>query len=221
MPPHPFGALLFDLDGTLVDSIADIAASANRALVRLGLEPLPEASVQGYVGRGARNLMRSCLGGEEERVDRALALFAEDYAQHALDRTAPYPGVVDLLEGIELPMAVVSNKPARFCRQILAGLGLAHHFEAILGDGSCPERKPSPLPLLRAMEEMGVEPSRGLVVGDGIPDLVGGRAAGMATCAALWGLTPREELLAERPDFAVESASELAALLAGDGVGAG
>ena len=221
MPPHPFGALLFDLDGTLVDSIADIAASANRALVRLGLEPLPEASVQGYVGRGARNLMRSCLGGEEERVDRALALFDEDYAQHALDRTAPYPGVVDLLEGIELPMAVVSNKPARFCRQILEGLGLAHHFEAILGDGSCPERKPSPLPLLRAMEEMGVEPSRGLVVGDGIPDLVGGRAAGMATCAALWGLTPREELLAERPDFAVESASELAALLAGDGVGAG
>jgi len=202
----------FDLDGTLVDSRADLAGAVNHVLRTLGLsERLPE-TLYGYVGEGARMLVERSLGAAHvDRLDVALALFMERYAAHLLDATRPYPGIVEVLAALEargVAASVLSNKPEAMSRTILEGLGLAHHFVGIVGGNSLPSRKPDPAGLdhLRALTTTPRE--RTLLVGDSRIDVLTARAANVAFCGVAWGLSP-ETLAAAQPGRIIEHPAEL------------
>jgi 2-phosphoglycolate phosphatase len=193
----PFGAIAFDLDGTLVDSRLDLAAAVNTVRAELGFPGLPVERVMTFVGRGARSLVRRSLpeevaGGD---FDAAYERFLELYYDRCLEQTRPYPGVESMLEALaaELPLAVVTNKPARHTRRILEGLGLAPWLRFALGGDSLPERKPDPEPLREAGRRLGVDPGRLLYVGDSAIDGETARRAGSPAALVTWGFgTPGE-----------------------------
>jgi 2-phosphoglycolate phosphatase len=184
-----FTPVLFDLDGTLVDSGKDIAEAANRTLLRLGLEARPEEEIVSFVGDGIRRFMERALGPHPQMdVDAAIRDFRRDYRENCLVHTRPYPGIMELLRDLKgHPVGVVTNKPAGFSRIILDGLSMSACIGAVVG-GDEAELKPRPDPLLLACRRLGVEPGSGLMVGDFENDIQAGRAAGMRTCGVLWGL---------------------------------
>lgn len=215
-----YHAILFDLDGTLVDSKRDLATGVNRMRMELGLSKLPVPDVVRNIGWGARNLVaKSILPGRSNpddpppsEIDDALAIFRKHYDDCLLDTTQPYPGIVELLRtGLHLgvPMAVVSNKPEGFCRKILAGLGLTDPFSLVVGGDTCPEKKPSPEPLLLALEGMGAPPTEGVMVGDSETDLNAARSAGCKAIIVTWGLRPREQLLGLGADEVADTVQQL------------
>ena len=152
--------LVFDLDGTLINSKDDLVKSVNAVRRRLGLEPLPEETVASYVGRGVVVLMRRALGEEasEAEVAQAVEFFLAYYREHMLDHTVAYPGVREALEALRpRPMAVLTNKPVKFSQAILAGLRLDRYFTHVYGGNSFPQKKPDPIGLLTLMRNNGVE----------------------------------------------------------------
>jgi phosphoglycolate phosphatase len=205
-----FTPILFDLDGTLVDSGKDIAQAANRTLVRLGLETLPEEEIISFVGDGIRRLMEKTLGPHPEMdVDAAVKDFRADYRQSCLVYTVPYPGIMDLLRDLkDHPVAVVTNKPAPFSKAIIDGLGMSEFIDAQVG-GDEAELKPAPDPLLLACKRLGIGPAAGLMVGDFVKDIQAGRAAGMKTCGVLWGLEGGAGINDSGADFVCSTVSEL------------
>lgn len=197
--------LLLDLDGTLVDSLADIAASANHVRAAFGLGPLSHGAVRAMVGDGAALLLRRALAELGEPVDVATAwpIYDEHHRQQCTDMVVPYPGVVSHLDAWHEAgrrMAVVTNKPERFARQILEHLALDRYFSAVVGGDTTPVRKPDPAPLHAALEALGAAPADAFMVGDGIQDLRAGRAAGTRTIAALYGFRDEASLRAEGAD---------------------
>jgi phosphoglycolate phosphatase len=204
-------ALLFDLDGTLVDSAADIAAAVNQVRVHFALEMLPEAEVVAAVGDGLGLLLDRCLPEQVSRVE-ASAVFVAYYSEHCVDRTACYAGVVPALQALRdagWAMAVVSNKPADFCQRIVDGLGLASYLPVVIG-GDGP-RKPDPAPCHLALEQLGA--SAGTVhwmIGDNHTDLSAGAAMGATTVFCTWGLGDRGGL---RPDHTCTSPDAWPALM--------
>jgi phosphoglycolate phosphatase len=178
---------VFDLDGTLVDSLADLTASVNHALRTVRLPTRTEDEVRGFVGEGARLLVSRAVGPHPELLDAALAAWQVHYAQHLLDRTRPFPGVEDLLAGAGRPLAVLTNKPTPLARRILSGLGLLPHFVDVVGGGDAP-RKPDPAGLLAIMARTGASAVDTVLVGDSAVDLATGRAAGVAVVGVTWGL---------------------------------
>jgi phosphoglycolate phosphatase len=216
----PFRCLLFDLDGTLIDSRADLAFSVNLMLRELGQPALNEDRVIGFVGEGVRLLMERSLTASYQRtptiaeVDDALELYLSIYRRHLLDRTALYPQVRETLEALrEIPKAVVTNKPYQLTLPILEGLKIAEHFSAVLGGDSLPERKPAPAPLLEAARRCEVRAENCLMVGDTFVDIEAGRNAGMKTCGYVGGFCGSEELKKARADFLIEDFSELLLLV--------
>lgn len=208
-------ALIFDLDGTLVDSGQDLAHAANAARTHLGLPPLDDLTVLSYVGHGARELMRLALGAApgEAEVDRALACFREFYAQHLLDNTRPYPGVVEALARLQgLRLAVLTNKSLRFARPILEGLGLARWFSRICGEDSFSRKKPDPLGLESLLRQFGIPPREAMMVGDSEIDMQTARSAGTWACGVTYGLGSRH-LETCAPDLLVSNLTELAEAL--------
>jgi phosphoglycolate phosphatase len=194
---------LFDLDGTLVDSVADLTTAINLLRGELELPPLPAAAVRTFVGDGATLLVRRALPEHlfnEERLHRFLAL----YEEHLLDRTSLYAGIPEFLElHREKKLAVVTNKPYRLTVKLLAGLGLSPRIHAVIGGDSAPEKKPHPAPVLSALEQLGAEPATALLIGDHHTDLRAGLGAGVRTCFCAWGIgndggTPYD-FLAETP----------------------
>jgi phosphoglycolate phosphatase len=217
-----YQCLLFDLDGTLVDSRADLTDSINLMLAELGHERLPDARVIGFVGEGARLLVERALRSTREiepqrqEVDSALKIFERHYREHLLDRTTIYPEVVETLESLaRIPKAIVTNKPYRFTVALLDGIGLRRHFATVLGGDSLPERKPSPQMLLEATRRCSAEPSRSLMIGDSRVDVAAGKAAGMETCGYTSGFRGREELVEAGADYLIERFSELKGLVGG------
>jgi len=180
--------LLFDLDGTLVDSLADLTTSVNLLRAERGLATLPAAQVAEATGDGAAALVKRCLpdgGSAPEALERFLAF----YAGHLLDATHPYPGIVALLESLgSAPLAVVTNKPLAQTLDILDGLDLRRFFAAVVGGGCAPAKKPSPLPLQLALQRLGCRDGTPLMIGDHHTDLRAGIAAGLDTCFCSWGL---------------------------------
>jgi phosphoglycolate phosphatase len=214
--------LLFDLDGTLVDSRADLTTAVNLMLGELGRAPLPDESVVNFIGEGARLLAERALRASQEReperaeIDRALEVFRRHYRAHLLDRTRPYPEVAETLADLRhLPKAVVTNKPYDFTAAILSGLGLRSHFAVVLGGDSLPERKPDPQPLLEAARRCGCVSPECLMVGDSWVDILAGRAAGMATCGFTGGFRGRAELAAAGAEVLIERFGELREVVAG------
>lgn len=217
-----FDCLLFDLDGTLVDSRDDLVTSVNLMLAESGRAPLARERVVGFVGEGVSKLVERALAASLLRapaaaeVESGVRAFKRHYRLHLLERTRPYPGVAEALSRFrELPMAVVTNKPSEFTLGVLEGLGLDGYFRAVLGGDSLPERKPHPAPLLEAARLCGVPPRRCLMVGDSRVDVLAGRAAGMKTCGFAGGFRGREELEAAGADFLIKSFRELRAVVEG------
>ncbi|ABS25364.1 HAD family hydrolase [Anaeromyxobacter sp. Fw109-5] len=203
---------IFDLDGTLVDSVDDLAASVNHALAALGLPPRRRDEIRGFVGEGARLLLARAVAPRDELLEPALALWREHYDAHCLDRTRLFPGVEAALAGAGRALAVHTNKPGALARKILAGLGVAGRFAAVVGGDEAP-RKPDPAGTLELMARVGAAPSDTLFVGDSRIDAATARAAGVALVAVTWGLGSRAELAAAGATVFVDDAGELAAYL--------
>jgi phosphoglycolate phosphatase len=206
----------FDLDGTLIDSTADLAAAVNHALRGVGRRELPAATLAGYVGEGARVLVQRAVGESDGAdVERALALFLEHYGAHLLDHTRPHPGVVEALDalgGAGVALSVLTNKPERLSRAILAGLGLLPRFVAVVGGDTLPTRKPDPAGLRHLAALTGTAPARMLLVGDSPIDVRTAAAGGIAFCGVAWGVVPGA-LAAAAPAHVVATPAELLALV--------
>ena len=210
-----FELLVFDLDGTLIDSTLDLALSVNATRAQAGLPPLGIPRISSYIGNGAEMLIRRSLGrgATESSVRRGLEFFLRYYRDHMLDNTALYPGVREALgdwraEGAE--MAVLTNKPVRFSAALLAGLGLACWFSRIYGGNSFATKKPHPHGLRRIMSELGYGRERTLMVGDSAVDVLTARNAGTACAGVTYGIRP-EGFARHPPDILVDDLRELAA----------
>ncbi|WP_305041951.1 HAD family hydrolase [Geoalkalibacter sp.] len=205
-------AFLLDLDGTLVDSVADLRTAVNALRCELSLPALDLAQVRDYVGDGARLLVTRALppgAFTEAHLDRFLVL----YRRHLLDQTRPYPGIVEFLRAHPREkLAVVTNKPYRLSLELLQGLGLAEHFAVILGGDSCATKKPDPAPLREALRQIGAAPEQAVMIGDHHTDLHAGRAAGTAICFCAWGLGHDDGLAT---DFRAEQVADLLRLFPG------
>jgi phosphoglycolate phosphatase len=211
---RPLRLLVFDLDGTLVDSVRDLATAVNEALERAapGTPPLSLAEVRAFVGEGARVLVERSLkrARVDRTVDELLPLFLETYRRHLLDTTRLYPGVSEALDRMRgLMLAVLTNKPGDLSRRILEGLGVASRFARIWGPEDARDRKPGPDGLQRLMRELGMEAAQTAMVGDSPIDVATGRAAGALTVGVTYGLDP-EALRADPPEILVGDLRELA-----------
>jgi len=206
--------LVFDLDGTLVDSKRDLALAVNATLADAKLPPLPHETVFSYVGNGAPTLIQRALGEEAgpEQLQSSLEFFLSYYRMHMLDNTRLYAGVREALDRMLAAgwsLAVLTNKPVVFSRDLLRGLGLADHFRLVYGGNSFKSKKPHPEGLQKVMAELGVGPQHTLVVGDSAVDVETARNAGAWACGVTYGFHP--ETLAEHPpDLLVETLSALA-----------
>lgn len=209
-------AVVFDLDGTLVDSRGDIAAAANHALVRHGLRPLGVDEIARFVGDGARRLMSraSGLNHDTAELDPLVDVFVTYYTEHPAELTRLLPGVPEALLQLEgLPLAVCTNKPRPAAEAVLEELGLAGFFTALVAGGDLPKLKPDPLPLLVIAERLGLAPRHLVMVGDGLQDILSGRHAG-AFAVALDGPMLADVALDETPpDALIRSLFELPGLL--------
>jgi len=182
-PAFPWPVVLFDLDGTLVDSASDIAAAVNRLLAELGHAQVDEATVRSWIGDGARQLITSALhhAGDLQDIDAVMPRFMRHYADCLLLDPQLYPGVVSTLQALRargVRMAVCTNKPAQFVPPLLEALKIDGCFDAVLGAGVLPERKPHPRPLLHLAEGFGVDIAQCLMVGDSAADAGAAIAAG-------------------------------------------
>jgi phosphoglycolate phosphatase len=214
--PHSCRLFLFDLDGTLIDSRADLAFSLNLALERLDLSRLPESRIIGFVGEGVQILMRRSLREstghepEDSLIKKGTTLFREEYGKHLLDRTRLYPNVIEALDRLAwATLAVVSNKPEGFSRRILEEFDLAKRFITILGGDSTQNPKPHPEPLLRVMNMCKAIPSETVMVGDSATDIKAGKAAGTITCGVQGGFRPVEQLKEAGCDLILENLLKL------------
>jgi phosphoglycolate phosphatase len=206
--------VIFDLDGTLIDSSIDLANSVNATRAHLALPPIENEVVYSYVGNGAPVLIRKALGPEysEKVVEDALQFFLGYYREHMLDNTVLYPGVREALERFRaagIPMAVLTNKPVRFSEAIVDGLGLTAHFIRVYGGNSFDFKKPHPVGVEKLMDESGARREETVMVGDSGVDVQTARNAKITACGVTWGFQP-ETFTAHPPDFLVDKPEELA-----------
>jgi phosphoglycolate phosphatase len=213
-PVHSLRLLVFDLDGTLIDSRADLANSVNAMLTHFGRHALPEAVIASYIGDGVGMLVRRSLGDPEDEtfLEQAVAWFLDYYREHKLDHTRVYSGVFPALEALRaaLPqarMAVLSNKPVRPCVEICEALGLAPYFFRMYGGNSFPTKKPDPAALLALMREVGAAPEHTVMIGDSDVDVLTARNAEASVVGCRFGLSPHT-LETAPPDALVDSPEE-------------
>jgi phosphoglycolate phosphatase len=205
--------VVFDLDGTLVDSTADIATAFARAVERVapGTPPLDVPAVRSLIGNGARNLVERGLArlGVSQPVASVLPVFLEEYRSCLLDTTRLYPGTAEALTALgPRVLAVLTNKPGDLSRALVEGLGLGRAFARVIGSGDGPASKPDPAGLILLMQEFAASPAETLMVGDSPVDVATARAAGVAVAGVAYGLDP-ERLAAARPDFTIGHPREL------------
>jgi phosphoglycolate phosphatase len=207
-------AIVFDLDGTLIDSRASIAAACNHALVWSGREALPESVIAGYVGDGSRNLVKRALGGgvAEKELDAIAAELLRFYEEHPTEGTSWMPNALETLDALaDHPVALATNKARNVTLRILEALGVGTRFRAVVtGDDGL---KPDPAPIQAALRAMGARSSDTWVVGDGVQDVLAGRAAGCKTAAVLKGFTEEDRLRSAGPDIILGSLAELVPFL--------
>jgi len=217
LEPGSVKLLIFDLDGTLIDSRQDLVNAVNAARAHLGLPAIEDRLIASYVGDGAPVLIQRALGPQasQEQIQEALQFFLDYYSRHKLDFTHPYPGVPEKLQQLAargLKMAVLTNKPVRISQAILEGLSLDRFFFAVYGGNSFPHKKPHPVGVETLQSEAGVSPEATLLVGDSAVDVRTARNAGVRVCGVTYGFQP-ETLRQEPPDLLVDSFAELADML--------
>jgi len=208
--PIPVSLLIFDLDGTLVNTLEDIAASLNHTLACFNNGPLPPATVQQFVGGGIEDLLIRSFGNHRVDLAMAVAVYKEHHAKNLLVRSVLYPGVIETLGHFQaIPKAVLSNKSLEFVTPLIERLGLAQQFQALAGGGPGVPLKPSPDSILQLMARFRVPRERTVMVGDGTTDIVAGRAAGVVTCAVTYGFRSEQQLRKAGPDHILHAFSEL------------
>lgn len=212
--------VMFDLDGTLMDSVPDLAAAVDKMLILLGREPAGIERVRDWVGNGSRVLVRRALAGQldhdgvsDELADEALALFMQAYAGgHEL--TAVYPGVRECLDWLrerEVKLAIITNKPAQFIEPLLEEKGLAGYFDWLVGGDTLPQQKPDPAALFWVMDKAGVAPRESLFVGDSRNDVRAAKAAAVPCVALTYGYNHGEPIANEQPALVLDNLRELVA----------
>lgn len=209
--------LIFDLDGTLIDSKQDLVVAVNAARASMGLHELDDETVASYVGNGAPVLIRRAMGAQASEEDCRLALdrFLAYYNEHRTVHTRPYTGVVDALGSLSsarMRMAVLTNKPVRISKAILQDLGIASHFFQVYGGNSFEQKKPHPIGVQTLMSEAGLAPGATDMIGDSAVDVETARNAGVRSVGCTWGLQP-DGLLAAKPDVIIHDMRELVPLV--------
>ena len=211
----PVRALIFDLDGTLIDSKRDLVHSVNVMLREMGRAELREETISRYIGQGAPQLVGRALGegATEEEHKRALQFFLGYYEEHKMDTTRAYPGVAEALEELaELPMAILTNKPARISVRILGELGLKRYFRAIYGGNSFETKKPDPLGANTILREFGAAAQEALLIGDSEVDVQTARNAGTLAATVNYGFGVHDRA-AHPADIYLDRLSDLVSLL--------
>jgi phosphoglycolate phosphatase len=211
------GLLIFDLDGTLIDSSFDLVLSTNAMLRHLGRQEIDAAAVTSYVGDGAPKLVRRALGQsvQEDEFETAYRYFIRYYREHALDHTDLYPGMRDAIRQLHNrgnTLAVLTNKPAKISEDILNGLQVAPFFFRIYGGDSFPTKKPDPTGVSLLIKEAGVTQGQTTVIGDTSVDIRTAKAAAVRSCGVTWGFKP-ESLYEPPADLLVKDPGELVELL--------
>lgn len=209
----PIRLIIFDLDGTLIDSSIDITNALNYAIEPYGFKPLTVKDTIKLVGEGITRLIEKLIGNVAESVKKDITdRFLEHYTAHILDYTKEYSGVRGVLEKLSAyKKAVISNKRESLSRMVLKGLGILPFFDIIIGSDSTPERKPSPLPVLRVLSDLRMKPAETMMVGDSNLDIDAGKAAGVITVAVTYGYRPVEAL--RHADYMIDRISDLIPLL--------
>jgi phosphoglycolate phosphatase len=216
MSADPLDLVLFDLDGTLVDSLPDIAAALNHGLEAHGFPVLTTETVATLVGDGIVSLANRALALQPDNKGVTAEALSQSVRQRYLEYpcvlTKAYDGITETLEALKtrgVPMAVLTNKPGSIARPLLDALGMTSWFFCIIGDGDGFPRKPDPSALIDLMARVNAKPERTVMVGDGVPDIEVAKAAGCIPVAALWGYSPRALLLSQSPHYAMMAPSQI------------
>jgi phosphoglycolate phosphatase len=216
--------ILIDLDGTLVDSVPDLAFCVDAMMGRLGRAPYGEAVVRNWVGNGVERLVRRSLTGQlnGEPVDadfeQAYPIFLELYRDNTSQRSRLYPGIregLDWLKGAGYRLGCVTNKAAQFTEPLLRDLGVRDFFEIVISGDSLPRNKPDPMPLLHAAAHFGAESADALMIGDSVSDVKAARAAGFRIFCMSYGYNHGQDIRDFHPDAVLDSLVEVQGLLEG------
>lgn len=214
--------VLIDVDGTLVDSVPDLAYCVDEMMRRLGRAAHGEARVRNWVGNGVERLVRRALVGalegepRDEEFEQAYPIFLELYAENTSKRSRLYPGVregLDYLASRDYRLGCVTNKAAQFTIPLLKGLGVHDAFGIVVAGDTLPVKKPDPEPLLHAARHFGVAPSRSLMLGDSRSDVTAARAAGFQIICMSYGYNHGEDIRDYAPDAVIDSMAELRGML--------
>jgi phosphoglycolate phosphatase len=216
--------LIFDFDGTLIDSVPDLADAANIMLEQLGKPTYPISSVQEWVGNGARKLVERALSGNVEvdsnltlaEIEAAEELFFTAYDAHDSSKTAAYPDVDSGLKQLKeagFTLALVTNKPMRFVPNILESLGWTPLFDVVLGGDSLPQKKPDPAPLLHVCETLKFNQDQAFMIGDSINDISAGKNAGIDTIGLSYGYNYGKDIRDSNPNQTFDTFADLLAYL--------
>jgi phosphoglycolate phosphatase len=216
LPPK---AVVFDLDGTLIDSRGDIVAAMNHALMSTNRRPHPASMLVPLVGNGARSLcaQAAMLPEDDPETDELVEYFLDYYRVHPLEFTRWAPGALQALEDLasmdDMLIGLCTNKHRSTTDAVLAALGIADRFGAVVAGGDLPERKPDPAPLLLASKLLGIDPRTVVMVGDGLQDIACARNAGAWSIAVESGFTPADDLMMANPNVAVKDLSLVAGIV--------
>jgi len=210
-------ALIFDLDGTLIDSAEDLALAVNGMLQEFGYSPISLDQVRDFIGDGTPKLTERTLktvgaisDPDHEDFDKFYQVLLKHYEANIANKSTVYPGVFEFLDAhTDYPMGVVTNKPSRFTMPTLEAHNLAKYFSFVAGGDAFELKKPDPYPIQQAMEALESLPQQTVMIGDGDTDIQAGNAAGAYTVAVLYGNRPEEELLKLSPDYSIRKFSEL------------
>lgn len=215
--------ILIDVDGTLVDSVPDLAFCVDEMMARLGRPPHGESSVRNWVGNGVERLVRRALVGQldgepdEAEFERAYPIFLDLYAQNTAERSKLYPGVIEGLNYLRengYALGCVTNKAARFTLPLLEQLQILDRFGIVVSGDTLERKKPDPMPLLHAAEHFGVAPADALMIGDSVSDVTAARAAGFGIICMSYGYNHGQDIRTANPDAVIDGMSELAGLIA-------
>jgi len=221
-PPLPVKAVMIDLDGTLLDTIPDLAAAANNMLMEMGRVPLPESTIRNFVGKGIANLIERTLTNSMDgkpdaaSFERAVPIYERCYKAANGKHTTMYPGVLEGLDTLRaggFPLVCVTNKSERFTLPLLDDVKLSHYFDMVVAGDTLPQKKPDPAPLLHACKHLNVAPNEMLMIGDSLNDAQAARAAGCPIFCVTYGYNEGHDVRTLDVDAIVASLAEAATLI--------